>query len=103
MNKAILDEGWFVFCRRLEYKLAWNGGCLVAVAPENTSRTCPACGYVSVDNRVRKLGSCIEFGFEENADVVGAINVLARGQRVAACEELSRCSWAALRSGNPPK
>ncbi|RKT98656.1 cytosine methyltransferase, partial [Burkholderia sp. Nafp2/4-1b] len=31
--------------------------------------------------------ACIECGFEENADVVGAINVLARGHRVAACGE----------------
>ena len=29
-------------------------------------------------------------GFEENADVVGAINVLARGHRVAACGETAQ-------------
>ncbi|MFS8980593.1 transposase, partial [Cupriavidus necator] len=88
LNKAILDQGWFEFRRQLEYKLAWNGGWLVAVPPENTSRTCPACGYVSADNRATQARfACIECGFEENADVVGAINVLARGHRVAACGE----------------
>ncbi|GLC96300.1 hypothetical protein Tamer19_57090 [Cupriavidus sp. TA19] len=88
LNKAILDQGWFEFRRQLEYKLAWNGGWLVAVPPENTSRTCPACGCVSADNRVTQARfACIECGFEENADVVGAINVLARGHRVAACGE----------------
>jgi len=42
LNKAILDQGWFEFRRQLEYKLAWNGGRLIAVPPHNTSRTWPA-------------------------------------------------------------
>ena len=31
LNRAILDQGWFEFRRQLDYKLAWNGGWLVAV------------------------------------------------------------------------
>ena len=42
LNKSILDQGWFEFRRQLDYKLAWNGGHLIAVPPQNTSRTCPA-------------------------------------------------------------
>ncbi|VWC47058.1 RNA-guided endonuclease InsQ/TnpB family protein [Burkholderia lata] len=88
LNKAILDQGWFEFRRQLEYKLAWNGGWLVAVPPANTSRTCPACGYVSADNRTtQEKFACVECSYEENADVVGALNILARGHRVAACGE----------------
>ncbi len=88
LNKAILDQGWFEFRRQLEYKLAWNGGWLVAVPPANTSRTCPACGYVSADNRTtQEKFVCVECSYEENADVVGALNILARGHRVAACGE----------------
>ncbi|VWD12888.1 DNA-cytosine methyltransferase [Burkholderia aenigmatica] len=88
LNKAILDQGWFEFRRQLEYKLAWNGGWLVAVPPANTSRTCPACGYVSADNRTtQEKFTCVECSYEENADVVGALNILARGHRVAACGE----------------
>ncbi|KVZ09653.1 RNA-guided endonuclease InsQ/TnpB family protein [Burkholderia stagnalis] len=88
LNKAILDQGWSEFRRQLDYKLAWNGGWLIAVPPANTSRTCPACGCVSAENRLTQARfACIECGFEENADVVGAINVLARGHRVAACGE----------------
>jgi putative transposase len=91
LNKAILDQGWFEFRRQLEYKLAWNGGWLIAVPPQNTSRTCPVCGHVSKDNRQTQAEfRCVECGFEENADVVGAINILARGHRVAACGELAR-------------
>ncbi len=41
LNKAILDQGWFEFRRQLDYKTAWSGGHLVAVPPQNTSRTCP--------------------------------------------------------------
>jgi len=88
LNKSILDQGWFEFRRQLEYKLAWNGGWLVAVSPVNTSRTCPACGCVSAGNRLTQaMFACVECGHEENADVVGALNILARGHRVAACGE----------------
>ncbi|VWB39428.1 RNA-guided endonuclease InsQ/TnpB family protein [Burkholderia lata] len=88
LNKAILDQGWFEFRRQLEYKLAWNGGWLMAVPPANTSRTCPACGYMSADNRTtQEKFACVECSYEENADVVGALNILARGHRVAACGE----------------
>jgi putative transposase len=80
LNKAILDRGWFEFRRQLEYKLAWNGGWLIAVPPQNTSRTCPACGHVSAENRPTQARfCCVECDFEENADQVGAINILARG------------------------
>jgi putative transposase len=88
LNKSILDQGWFEFRRQLEYKLAWSGGLLVAVPPHNTSRTCPACGCVSADNRKTQAAfKCVGCGHEANADVVGAINILARGHRVAACGE----------------
>ncbi|MGH8788439.1 MAG: RNA-guided endonuclease InsQ/TnpB family protein [Cupriavidus necator] len=88
LNKSILDQGWFEFRRQLEYKLACNGGWLIAVPPQNTSRTCPCCGQVSAQYRTTQARfRCVECGFEENADVVGAINILARGHRVAACGE----------------
>ena len=87
LNKSILDQGWFEFRRQLDYKLAWNGGWLVAVPPQNTSRTCPCCGRVSADNRKTQARfACVECGFEDNADVVGAINVLRAGHARFACE-----------------
>ena len=51
LNMSILDQGWFEFRRQLDYKLAWSGGWLIAVAPQNTSQTCPVCACVSVGNR----------------------------------------------------
>ena len=88
LNKSILDQGWGEFRRQLEYKMAWKGGYLVAVPPQYTSQTCPCCGHVSKDNRQTQAKfECVDCGFEENADKVGAINVLARGHRVIACGE----------------
>jgi putative transposase len=88
LNKAILDQGWGEFRRQLDYKLHWKGGMLLAVPPHNTSRTCPCCAHVSGDNRLSQARFlCIDCGYENHADVVGAINILARGQRVFACGE----------------
>ncbi len=86
LNKAILDQGWGEFRRQLDYKTAWNGGMLIAVPAHHTSQTCPCCGHVSKDNRQTQARfACVECGYENNADVVGAINVLERGHRLLAC------------------
>ena len=88
LNRSILDQGWAEFRRQLEYKADWNGGFVMAVPPQYTSQTCPCCCHVSKDNRQTQAKfECVECGFEENADLVGAINILARGQRVLACGE----------------
>ena len=86
LNKSILDQGWFEFRRQLEYKQVWRGGEVLAVPPRNTSRTCPCCGHVSAENRQTQAQfACVECGYENNADLVGAINVLAAGHAVLAC------------------
>lgn len=105
LNKAILDQGWFEFRRQLDYKLAWNGGHLVAVPPRNTSRTCPGCGHVSAENRRTQAEfCCIECGFAENADLVGAINVLRRGEAILSSQGQDYARFACEVSGavRPP-
>ncbi|MHB8408308.1 MAG: RNA-guided endonuclease InsQ/TnpB family protein [Acidiferrobacterales bacterium] len=83
LNKSILDQGWGEFRRQLEYKQTWRGGWLIAVPPRNTSRTCPACGHVSAENRrTQARFECVECGYQNNADVVGAINILSRGTKM---------------------
>ena len=75
LNKSILDQGWFEFRRQLEYKQVWLGGDVLAIHARNTSRTCPACGHVSADNRQTQAKfACVDCGYENNADMVGAIN-----------------------------
>ena len=87
LNKSILDQGWYEFRRQLEYKLTWRGGILIAVLPQNTSRTCPECRSVSAENRKTQAEfRCETCGFEGNADVVGAINILRAGHARLACE-----------------
>ena len=100
---------WVEFRRQLDYKLLWNepdtklplgrfvqfilsasgtkwsGGYLIAVPPQNTSRCCPACGHTAKDNRqTQAVFECMACGYTENADVVGAINVLKCGQAILA-------------------
>ena len=88
LNKSILDQGWYEFRRQLEYKQRWNGGIVVAVPAHYTSQTCPCCDHVSRDNRKTQAEFvCVHCGFAENADAVGAINVLERGHRLIACGE----------------
>jgi len=88
LNKAILDQGWFEFRRQLEYKLNWHGGMLIAVPAQYTSQTCPACGHVAAESRQTQARfACVDCDYTNNADVVGALNILARGHRVAACGE----------------
>ena len=81
LNRAILDQGWGEFRRQLDYKAQWQGGVLVAVPPHNTSRTCPCCGHIDKENRpTQSKFECVECGHTENADVVGALNILERGR-----------------------
>ena len=88
LNKGILDQGWFEFRRQLEYKQLWNGGLVVAVPAQYTSQTCPCCGHVSKDNRKTQAHfECVECRYTNNADIVGALNILERGHRLLACGE----------------
>ena len=96
LNRAILDQGWGEFRRQLEYKMAWSGGLLIKVPPHNTSRTCPCCVHVSIDNRLTQAQFlCVNCGYENNADMVGAINILERGHRLLACGELAQSGLSA--------
>ena len=80
LNKSILDQGWFTFRTMLKYKQEWLGGTLIAVDPKNTSRKCPACGHTEKDNRKTQAKfECMACKYTENADLVGAMNILAAG------------------------
>jgi putative transposase len=78
LNKAIRDQGWHTFKVMMKNKLMMKGGQLIEVPPQYTSQKCPQCGYTAKENRLtqadNKRQSC---GYENNADFVGALNVLA--------------------------
>lgn len=89
LNRSILDQGWFEFRRQLEYKQKWNGGEVIAVAPQYTSQRCSCCGSVSKENRQTQAKfACIACGYQANADVNAAMNILAAGHAVLACGEM---------------
>ncbi|WFE67730.1 zinc ribbon domain-containing protein [Thiomicrospira sp. R3] len=51
---------------------------MLKVNPKHTSQTCPCCAHVAKENRLTQSKfECVECGYTENADVVGALNVLA--------------------------
>jgi putative transposase len=86
LNRSILDQGWHEFRRQLAYKQAWRGGMVVAVPPQNTSRTCPACGHVAAENRrSQSRFECVACAHTAHADVNAARNILAAGHAVMAC------------------
>lgn len=86
LNRSILDASPFELRRQLEYKTVWRGGLLVPVPPQNTSRSCPCCEHVSKDNRkAQSEFVCVECGFSENADLVGAINIKRLGIASLVC------------------
>lgn len=95
LNKAILDQGWgMLFVMLDQYMYEW-GGAVYAVPPAHTSQTCPHCGHVSADNRPTQARfHCKKCGYTNNADKVGAINILGRGQRLRACGELQSTAGA---------
>ncbi|MGB4497278.1 MAG: transposase [Methylococcaceae bacterium] len=80
LNKSILDQGWGMFFDMLTYKQDWNGGMVIKVPPHHTSQKCPSCHHIAKENRLTQAEFvCVECGYKNNADVVGAINVLTRG------------------------
>ena len=90
MNRSILDASPFELRRQLEYKTQWQGGLLVPVPPQNTSRKCPECGQVSAENRKSQAKFvCVECEFSANADFVGAVNIREAGLASLACSQPS--------------
>lgn len=88
LSRSILDQGWGEFRRQLAYKMTWRGGTLIAVPPHHTSQTCPCCGHVAAANRrTQAVFACVECGYQDHADVVGAMNIRERGLRLLACGE----------------
>jgi putative transposase len=89
LNRCILDQGWFEFRRQLEYKQQWLGGEVLAVPAHYTSQRCSCCGTVSKDNRQSQAKFiCVSCGYETNADLNAAKNILAAGHAVLACGEM---------------
>lgn len=76
LNRAIQATNWSQLERMLQYK-AFR---VEKVNPMYTSQTCHRCGYVSKDNRpTQSRFTCKVCGYNDNADVNAALNILALG------------------------
>ena len=79
LNRSILSNNWSRLMKRLKDKMDANGGNLVIVPAAYTSQTCHQCGHVASENRESQaVFHCVECGYEANADVNAAKNILGR-------------------------
>jgi putative transposase len=86
LNKSILDQSWGEFKRQLKYKLEWQNGSYVEVAPQYTSQKCTKCGNINKANRTSQDKFCCQSCYyTEHADINAALNILAAGHAVLAC------------------
>ena len=83
----MLDQGWGIFCGLLVYKLKWLGGMVDFVDPQYTSQKCPHCSTIDPKNRLTQSDfQCRTCQYKNNADLVGALNILAAGLAALACQ-----------------
>ena len=88
LNKSILDQAWGEFKRQIGYKLVWQGGIYLEVPAPYTSQTCSMCGEKDKASRQsQEHYVCTSCGYEANADINAAKNILAAGHAVLACGE----------------
>jgi putative transposase len=77
LSRAILDVGWGMFRRMLEYKCAWYGAVLL-IAPWDfpSTKRCSRCGWVGpalpLSQRVFRCEAC---GLEVDRDLNAALNL----------------------------
>ena len=82
LNRSILSNNWSRLYGRLKDKMDANGGRLVVVPAAYTSQACHECGHVAKGNRESQaVFRCVECGYEANADVNAAMNILGRALR----------------------
>ncbi len=85
-HQVALRKAQQAMSRRTKFSSNWKKA-KARVQPHNTSRTCPECGHVAVENQPSQARFvCVECGFAGNADHVGAMNVLRAGHARLACE-----------------
>ena len=83
-GKSVSDNGWGMFTRMLEYKLAEHGKQLAKIDKWfPSSKTCSVCGYI---NDALKLGDrtwvCDSCGTTHDRDANAAINIRNEGLRL---------------------
>src|ERR1035438_3914568 len=80
MAKSVLDAGWGMLKRYLQYKGQEAGRDLIIVSERNTSVTCSACGALTgprgVNGLIVRSWTCRDCGESHDRDVNAARNIL---------------------------
>jgi len=86
MATKVMDRvQWWSYPRtisKLQRLSEERGISLVEVPPAYTSRTCPKCGSKHEKNRQGDFFKCLDCAYEGHSDIVAAINIRARGERL---------------------
>ncbi len=91
LNRGIAESGW----GRLRWMLDYKAHRVEKINPAYTSQTCHRCGHVAEENRRRERFKCVSCGYEGNADINAAFNILALGTGAAG----QGGAFAAVRAG----
>lgn len=80
LNRSILSMGLYQLRQFTEYKCDRTGARFILVDPKYTSQTCSSCGHVDKKNRkTQSKFKCTSCGYEANADINAAKNILHKG------------------------
>jgi IS605 OrfB family transposase len=80
LNRSILDKAWGQLRSSLEWHGRKNGCDVMAVPAAYTSQTCFACEQIAAESRDNQARfCCVACGYQANADVNAARNILALG------------------------
>jgi putative transposase len=85
MAKSVLDGGWGMLKRMLQYKGEHAGRSVQVVSERNTTRACSNCGALTGPSGLRQLvvrqWECADCGESHDRDVNAARNILMAGSR----------------------
>jgi IS605 OrfB family transposase len=85
MAKSVLDSGWGMLKRMLQYKGELAGRSVQVVNERNTTRACSRCGALTGPSGLRQLvvrqWDCADCGESHDRDVNAARNILLAGSR----------------------
>ena len=86
-GKSVEDNGWNMFTKILEYKLAWQGKQLVRIDKWfPSSQLCHVCGYQNKETKDLSIREwdCPKCGSHHNRDKNAAINIREEARRISA-------------------
>jgi len=78
LNRSLLDAGFGILATLIREKAEYAAREVIFVDPKFTSQTCFACKHVSKESRDRERFVCVRCGYDADADVNAARNILAR-------------------------